>query len=95
MAYRNILASGTGAGTSNEFTVGSEPRTVAAFGTLGSDTGDLEMQASDGTTWTAVYDTNGQVQLSATRPQVMIEGPGVYRVDFSARASAIGVDVTR
>ena len=96
MAYRNILASGTGAGTSNEFEVsGDNPRTVAAFGTLGSDTGDLELQASDGSTWMDVYDTNGQVQLSATRPQVTIQGPGIYRVVFSARAAAIGVDVTR
>ena len=95
MAYRNILASGTGAGTSNEFEVGSKPRMVMCFGTLGSDTGDLEVQASDGSTWTDVYDTDGQVQLSATRPQIVIQGPGIYRVVYSARAAAIGVDVTR
>jgi hypothetical protein len=94
MAYRNILASGTGAGTSSSFEVGPEPRMVAAFGTLGSDTGDLEVQDTGGG-WSDVYDTNGQVQLAAARPQILITAPGTYRVSYSARAAAIGVDVTR
>jgi len=92
----NILASGTSsspAAVTLEVAVGAEPVMIHAFGSLGSDTGDLQVKQSDDT-WSDVYDTNGQVQISATRPQVLIEGPGTYRVVVATRTSAWGIDAS-
>ena len=91
MSQENVLASGTGAGTSDPIFVSRTPVAVCAFGTLGSDTGALERLASDGS-WAAVFDGGEAVALSATKPQVEITGAGTYRVVFEARTAAIGVD---
>jgi hypothetical protein len=88
----NVLASGTTDSVqSDDFAVGVTPVMVFAFGTLGSDTGDLQVRQSDGT-YSDVYDTDGQVQLSATRPQVLINAPGTYRVDVTTRTGSWGID---
>lgn len=92
MSQQNVLASGTGAGTSDPIFVSGAPVGVYAFGTLGANTGALQRYASDGS-WVPVYLNGEAVALSATNPQVVIEGAGQYRVVFDARAAAIGVDI--
>lgn len=90
----NILASGTtDSVTTEEVAVGSEPVMLMAFGALGSDTGDLQVKQSDDT-WSDVYDADGQVQLSATRPQWLVTGPGTYRVSVTTRTSSWGIDAS-
>lgn len=94
VATINVLASGTtDSVTTDEVDVGPTYVGFIAFGTLGSDTGDVQIKASDGS-WVDVYDSNGQVQLSATRPQVVMTMPGVYRVSVATRTSAWGIDAT-
>jgi hypothetical protein len=90
----NILESGTtDSVTTAEVDVGPTYVGLIAFGTLGSDTGDVQVKASDDS-WVDVYDSDGQVQLSASRPQVVLQMPGVYRVSVTTRTSAWGIDAT-
>lgn len=92
----NILASATSSSPialTAEIAVGPEPVMVMAFGTIGSDTGDLQVKQSDDT-WSDVYDADGQVQLSASRPQWLITAPGTYRVAIQTRTAAWGVDAS-
>lgn len=90
MSQTNILAAGTGAAETIAFSV-TGPVLIAAFGTLGADTGNLQRRATDGT-WVDVYSSDALVQLKAAQPQVIIDGPGIYKVVFAARTAAIGVD---
>ena len=91
---RNILASGTTDSVQSiSFVVRSSPVAVTTFGTLGSDTGALESLASSGA-WVAIHDENGAVLVSATRPQLQISLPGVYRINVTTRTAAWGIDVT-
>jgi hypothetical protein len=93
MATRNILASGTGAGTSSTVTVKDRPITLSAFGTFGTDSGAIQKLASNGTTWEAyVKDGTAQV-LDADTTAVNIYGGGSYRVVFTGRTGVIGVDL--
>ena len=86
----NIIPAGTGAAESIPFEV-TGPVLVGACGTLGSDTGDIQRQATNGI-FVALYNAGEQVQVKAASPQVAIDAPGIYKVVFSARAAAIGVD---
>lgn len=86
-----ILAKATGAGNSSDIVVDKYPLTVIIYpeANFGADTADLKIQNPDGT-YDDVYDDNGQVILSASRPQAKIVGAGVYRLEFAARTAAIG-----
>jgi len=89
----NILASGTGAGTSSTFVVSDRPVAVSAFGTHGTDTGAIQKLASNGTTWEAyVSGTNAQV-LGADDTIIRLDISGSYRVVYTGRTGAIGVDI--
>jgi hypothetical protein len=91
-----ILAKATGAGNSIDFTVSAFPMTVRVYpkANLATEVGYLKQKNPDGT-YDDVYDLSGTViALGATMPQVYIVGPGTYRVEFAARTSAIGADVT-
>lgn len=87
----SILTKATGAGNSDDFTVDQFPLTVVIYpeANFGSDEGDLKILNPDGT-YDDVYDDNGQVVLSASRPQAKVVGAGTYRLEFSARTAAIG-----
>jgi len=89
-----VLTPGTGAADSIEFTVGASSVRLCIYpqANFGADTADLTIKGSDGT-FVDVYDSNGQVVLSATRPQVFIDGPGVYVLEANARTSAWGADI--
>lgn len=94
MLVTNILESGTTDSVqSSTVNVKSQPVGIHIFGTLGSDTADLQVQASDDT-WSDVYDADGQVVLSSTRPQVLIEMPGKYRLNVGTRTGAWGADAS-
>jgi type 1 fimbria pilin len=87
-----ILESGTGAAASSEFHVLAQSVRLQIYGTFGSDTADLQIKSPSGS-WTDVYDSNGQVVLSAVRPQVLVEGAGTYRLDYNARTAAQGASI--
>lgn len=90
----NILASGTSDSVqSATVSVEATPITISLFGTLGSDTADLQRKASDDS-WMDVFDGDGQVILSATRPQVEITGVGEYRLDVTTRTGSWGADAS-
>lgn len=91
----SVLAKGTGAANSSDITVSAFDTTVRVYpkANLAAEVGYLKQKNPDGT-YDDVYDLAGTViALGAAMPQVMIEGAGVYRVEFAARTSAIGVDV--
>ena len=92
---QNILIKATGAGNSSDVTVHKIPITVSIFpkANFGADTGNLTMKNTDGT-YDDVYRDGTQVQLTATNPQYIIYGGGVFRIEFSARTAAIGADAT-
>jgi len=91
-----ILAKATGAANSSDFTVSAFDTTVSVYpkANLASEVGNLKQKNPDGT-YDDVYDINNNlIALGATLPSVNVEGAGVYRVEFAARTSAIGVFVT-
>ena len=92
MTQTVILAKATGAGNSNEFTVINTPVVIAAYpeANYGSDTGELALKNPDGT-YDDVFANGAVVALSATNPAFIVYGAGTYRIEFSARAAAIGV----
>jgi hypothetical protein len=88
-----ILAKATGAGNSADFIVRpGVPVSIAAYpeANLGADTGALVLKNPDGT-YDAVYLDGSAVELSATRPQMIVDMLGTFRIEFSARTAAIGV----
>ena len=91
-ARQVILAKATGSGDSDPFDVITMPITVTIYpkANYGSDTGNLVIKNEDGT-WDDVYKDAVQVKLSSTNPQLTVTGGGTYRIEFSARTSAIGV----
>lgn len=90
---QTIESATTGTGQSDSFEVLNRPVTVQVFGTLASSTADLQRQASDDS-WVDVYDDNGKVTLSDTRPQETVWGGGRYRLNWTARPSAVGASVS-
>ena len=89
---RVVLALGTGAAQSADFHVLTQPVRLQIYGTFGADTADLQIKDPEGD-YVDVYDSNGQVVMSATRPQVLIDGPGTYRLDYNARTAAQGASI--
>ncbi len=89
-----ILAKATGAGNSDDFDVTQgAPATLSAYpsANLGSDTGALVKKNPDNT-YDPVPDTGGvAITLRAAHPFVVVHGMGRYRIEYSARAAAIGV----
>lgn len=90
-----LLTKATGSANSNDFSVYGVPVTVRVYpkANLASETGLLKQKNPDGT-YDDVYDLLGTViALGASMPQVSILGAGTYRIEFSARTSAIGVTI--
>jgi hypothetical protein len=56
---------------------------------VGANTATLKRKAPDGT-YVTCYDDNGVIILSATRPQEVVVGYGIYRLECTARAAAWG-----
>lgn len=86
-----IAAKATGTGQSSTFDVQRHPVTVQIYpgANLSGATADLQRLDPDGT-YVDVYDENGKVTLSDTRPQEVVYGTGTFRLNFTARASAVG-----
>ncbi len=90
-----LLTKATGSANSKDFQIYGVPVTIRVYpkANLASETGLLKQKNPDDT-YDDVYDLNGTViALGATMPQVSISGAGEYRVEFSARTSAIGVTI--
>jgi len=88
-----ILAKATGADNSSDIKMGKRPVTVSIYpeANFAAETGDLAKKNEDGT-YDDQYLTDGtQIRLSATLPSFTITGGGIYRIEFAARTSAIGV----
>lgn len=89
----NILAAGTGAGTSSTFYVKDRPVTISVFGTLGTDTGVIQKLASDGTTWQAGAVGGSAYEVGPDNTVITITHGGTYRVYFDGRTGSIGCDL--
>lgn len=91
-----ILAAGTtDSVVTQTINVKSVPVRVSLFGTVGSDTADLQVLSTNSPQeWDDVYDSDGQVQLSATRPQVEITGSGQYRLNIATRTGSWGASAS-
>lgn len=93
--YRIIETPTTNTGTSDTFYL-DKPypgRTVQIYGSsLGDVEADLQIETPIG--WNDVYDDNGQVVLTATRPQEVVYGPGTFRLNFTVRTESVGACMT-
>ena len=99
MATENILASATGAGTSDAIQIIDRPMTFSLWGTtLAAEYAICSKLASDGTTWEPAFEkpfggTSEAVRMDADRTTVTIYGGGTYRFAMAARTGAQGIDV--
>ena len=89
----NLIASGTSAADSSDFTVtAGTPTTIhlidADGGNLPSDAQALLYMKSSGNQYRPVK--NGE--LNAMKPELVLDGPGTYRVSKFASSVAFGVD---
>lgn len=88
----SLISSGTTADSSADFTVAAgTPNTISlrdADGVLAGDVAAvIDIKSSDG-----VYRPVQNGSLHAHRPELVIDGPGTYRVRKFASAVAFGVD---
>jgi hypothetical protein len=88
----SLIASGTTADNSADFTVAAgTPVTISlhdADGVFGNDVAATVFIKSSGGVYRAVAGGN----LSPQKPELVIDGPGTYRVSKYASAVAFGVD---
>lgn len=92
-----IMAPGTGAMNSQDFEVYGEPVTVSLYpqaSLLAAEHFNLMIKAPDNT-YVKVVDSGGAVQLNGTRPQVLVNGHGTYRLEAAARTSSTGAFLKR
>ncbi len=84
-----LLTAKTGADASAKFRVKDSRVSVSVVGIAGVENADLQIYADDD--WRDVYQAAAQVRLTATNNVIMIEAPGLYRVDKEVTASATGI----
>jgi len=88
------LAAVTGAAQSSEFFVRQEEKitVMCSPNLVSAETAQIQISHDDGTTW--VDANNGTaLQLTATINMIVLDGPGIYRVDKDATVSATGIYV--
>lgn len=92
MAATAIIASGTTQADSADFTVAAgTPVTISLFdadGVFGNDVAATVFKKSSG----AVYKPVAGASLTAMRQELVIDGPGEFRVTKYASVVAFGVD---
>jgi len=94
-----LLAAATGAGQSEEFSVGnaggrvSMPAHFTCPGIAGSETGTLQKKTAAGTWVTHVLPGDAHI-ITATNSGVVAYAPGIYRVDKSVTAASVPVEVS-
>jgi hypothetical protein len=97
MAVEEILAATTDAVASNAFVIGPQEATVTITLLDGAETGDIQIghQQTPGAevTWQDLIRSGTQQQLTATNNAVTVLGPGKFRVNKSATASATSVNL--
>lgn len=89
-----ILAKATGAGNSDDVDVyPGAPATLSIFpeANFGSDVGALMKKNPDGTYDQVYDDALAAIELKATKPHIIVDASGTFRIEFSARTAAIGV----
>lgn len=94
---QTILTPATGAGNSSAFTVSDRPLTVGIYAstgsvTTGSEFADLQRKNAAGN-WSDVYDSAGQVRLSAARTEITIVAGGEYRIAKDSTTQTVGVEL--
>lgn len=62
---------------------------VAAFGLAGAETVGVKVLDEVNSTWGDVYEDGAVLQLTATKPQVVLAGGPVYGFTKSATAAAV------
>ncbi len=89
-----ILTKATGADESDDFEVTPQiPVTIAAYpeANLGADVGILKLKNPDDTYDTQKYKDGTIISVGASTPAIIVNGLGVFRIEYADRASAIGV----
>jgi len=81
-----ILRVGKGSGGHSE----SRPAAIFMPGLGAGEFGDIQFSVNGGSTWNNLYEDGAQVRLSNTNNVELIAGPGVYRVNKTATAAAVG-----
>lgn len=59
----------------------------------GTEVVTIEYSGSEGVTWQTAQNVDGDITLTATKHQVVMRGPGDYRVAKQATVGACGVYV--
>lgn len=91
---RTLLAAATGAGTSEPMTVApGETVVFTAPGLAGAETATLERKAADGG-FDAVSVTGMATALSTSVTQLVIDAPGVYRINKGVTVGSVPVEVS-
>lgn len=95
MAVEEILAATTSAVASNAFVIGPQETTITTTALDGVETGDIQIghQQTPGAdvTWQDLFRSGTQQQLTITNNSVTVLGPGKFRVNKSATASATSI----
>lgn len=98
MANKRLVASQTGSKTADintEFQVtNGVPVTLNATLLAGSEEVDITYSGDGGTTFnTAFNDAGTALVLTATKPQIVVKGEGLYQVAKDTTVGACAVDV--
>ena len=94
MVETNIVITAKTAAETHDFDVAADnPVTVSASGFSG-DTVDIQYSADAGGSFANAYDSAGtQIQLSVTRPQITVYGPGVFRINKGITTGSVLVSL--
>jgi len=91
---KEILAATTSAAASTGFSVSVEnPVAVFVPGLATTETADLQVTVDNGATFDDATDSNGTIQATASVNSFLVIGPGEYRINKSATASAVAVSI--
>lgn len=91
MSVREILAATTSAVASDAFRIVNEA-TITSTALGSGETGDIQI-THDGSTWQDLFREGSQQQLTDTNNAVTVVGPGKFRVNKSATASATSINL--
>lgn len=91
-----IFAAATAAKTGTFFLGAEEVARVVVYGLASGDTVDAQVPNLAGTTWTDMYDANGQVQFEyQVTNTLLFVGPGHFKLDKGSTTGTVGAYLQR